>query len=404
MDTVSLLAVEFIFGIFAVHYLPRIYGLFFFFVITTVLGIALRKREIFYWVIPVLFILRIFTGTSEIKFEVGDKFHATARVYEGRGRIEKISDRFPYGKDYIILEKIPDGKYKIQGTVQKITDKKYFKEYRLDSVHTEKVPESFLQKGFRERVSKVTRDSKNEEKNLYNAVVLGVKEPLYPRIKNLFAKSGASHLLAISGLHMGIVAAVLDYVLKKLKISKRNRSLIIIGGLTLYFAGIRFSPSVQRAYIMMMIIFLGRVFYENSDMMKSLSLAFIISIIIDPTGYLEASMILSYSAIIIIWAMAPKLSQLSSVIKERMGEGKAVEGGVMIFNYLIFTLSLQLGMIPVVYFLMGNISMKGILISLIATPVGMIYIILCFISLIFPIMPLTNLCYNFLIGIMEFFH
>lgn len=404
MDTVYLLAAEFFIILLSFQFLSKIYALLISIIIISGLGIALRKREFFYWVIPLLLIFRILSATTDVKLEKGDSFEGIASIYEGRGRIEKIFGKIPYRSDYISLDRMEDGKYLLRGKVERMIDKKYYTEYRLKEITWERLEAGILQKRFLRRAERVSGNSRNEERNLFTAVILGIKEPLYPRIRNLFIESGAAHILAISGLHLGLVAGILDLILRQMRLPKRERSLFLLLGITLYFFGIRISPSVQRAYIMVFIAIMGRVFYENSEGMKSLALAFIFSTIMDPTSYRDMSAVLSYSAMFIIFIVSPKLSMMNSKIREswKGGENLGGKGVLAIGNYLIFTLIIQLGMAPIVYLYSGKYSLKAIFISLIVTPIGMIYIILCFLSLIFPVMPLTNICYNLMIGVMEF--
>ncbi|MGL5541913.1 MAG: ComEC/Rec2 family competence protein, partial [Fusobacteriaceae bacterium] len=241
---------------------------------------------------------------------------------------------------------------------------------------------------------------------LFLAVVSGENQTLSPKVKKLFIESGVSHLLAISGMHLGILFFLLDFILKKTKLYKRERNIFLIVGITLYFVSVRESPSLERAYIMGVIYILGNIFSENSDSLKSLALAFIIGIILKPEIYRELSFVLSYWAMFIIFIFISVQRYLVNVFEGKLDMEKnyLTQAISTLGNYISFTIFLQIGIAPIIYYNLGTFSLKAIFLSLIITPIGTIYIILCFISIIFPIMPVTNIWYNLLIKSMEFFH
>ncbi len=267
---------------------------------------------------------------------------------------------------------------------------------KTQEVQIEKV--SISHKILSARVDKILYDSSYGQKNLFRAVILGEKEPVYKKIKNLFTKTGTSHLLAISGLHMGIILFLLTFILTKCHVPKRERNIAILILITFYFLGIRSSPSVQRAYIMTVIFLVGNIFYQNYNLKKALLISFFISLIINPLVYKSISFVLTYSAMVGI-ILINYLLKFTDRKMKNISENKYI---LMITNYFIFTFSLQLFMAPFIYFYFGTFAFKTILFSAILTPIGSIYIFSAFLSLILPLMPLTNLFYDILIKSMEF--
>lgn len=407
MDTVYLLAIEVLLGICILNFFPEPYGVFVFVFLIIAAGVTLRKKIFFYWVIPAVFLLSFLMKIDRKNYEKGETLsRIEVNLYEGRGEIYKIEGKFPHRKSIAILDRIKNGNYEIDGKIEKIFEREkvvfyYVKAEKIKSLETDD-----LRNKFYKRNQKLLKNSRNDQKNLFLAVVSGEKQTLSPKVKKLFIESGVSHLLAISGMHLGILFFLLDFILKKTKLYKRERNIFLIVGITLYFVSVRESPSLERAYIMAVIYILGNIFSENSDSLKSLALAFIIGIILKPEIYRELSFVLSYWAMLIIFIFISVQRYLVNVFEGKLDMGKnyLTQAISTLGNYISFTIFLQIGIAPIIYYNLGTFSLKAIFLSLIITPIGTIYIILCFISIIFPIMPVTNIWYNLLIKSMEFFH
>ncbi|MGL4534219.1 MAG: ComEC/Rec2 family competence protein, partial [Fusobacteriaceae bacterium] len=202
--------------------------------------------------------------------------------------------------------------------------------------------------------------------------------------------------LAISGLHIGILIVIFNWIFLKLKIFKIQRNILILIVLNLYYLSINISPSVTRAYIMGTIFLLGNIFSENSSMKKSFSIALVINLAIFPNSFKEVSFILSYGAVLGIILITPYLFKIQNYFKDKLGKY-----WLKLLNYILFTFFLQLFLSPILLIYFKDYSFKSIFYSMILTPLGTLYIILSFLSLIFPLIPLNNLCYNILIKFIE---
>ena len=92
------------------------------------------------------------------------------------------------------------------------------------------------------------------ESHILSAITLGYKSNIEPETKNLFLSAGAMHILAVSGLHVGIIYLMLSYIFGFLKSIKAGRpvfSLTVIFVLWLYALITGLSPSVMRATMML---------------------------------------------------------------------------------------------------------------------------------------------------------
>lgn len=129
------------------------------------------------------------------------------------------------------------------------------------------------------------------------ALLAGAKEYTDFSLANAFKKSGLSHILALSGMHLSMFSGIANFFgnkigRKKLTFIIRFIALIIF----VWFAG--FSPSLLRAFICSFLILFASVFnVKNPDMLIILSFSFFIQIIISPSDLTNIGFILSYGAL-----------------------------------------------------------------------------------------------------------
>ena len=142
------------------------------------------------------------------------------------------------------------------------------------------------------------------------AMLLGDTSDVNAEVKEVFQKTGIGHLIAISGLHMSFIGMGLLWILKKAGVHKQTAIIVSVIGLTVYLLLSGSGASSQRAYIMFVIrmgaILLGREY----DGLTALSVAAMIAFIQNPLQLFDAGFLLSYGAVIGIYAVAPKVERL----------------------------------------------------------------------------------------------
>ncbi|WP_374960070.1 ComEC/Rec2 family competence protein [Gilvibacter sp.] len=156
-----------------------------------------------------------------------------------------------------------------------------------------------------ETLNKYLQQQENFE--LLAALLLGNKSQLDPETKQQFATAGIMHLLAVSGLHLGIVLLFTRQVLNFLNRFKYGNKLIFL--LTILsiwtFALLTgASVSVLRAATMFSCILFGRTFLARGHSMNSLFVSLWILLLIDPFFAFQLGFELSYMAVFfILWLM-----------------------------------------------------------------------------------------------------
>jgi competence protein ComEC len=149
-----------------------------------------------------------------------------------------------------------------------------------------------------------------EPLSVISAIVLGSRDNLENETRESFSRSGAMHVLAVSGLHVGIVYIVLASIFNFLIPHKRGKIiklLIILTGLWSYAFISGLSPSVLRASTMFSVIVIGNNINRRSNIYNSLTASAFILLMIDPELIYDVGFQLSYSAVIAIVYLQPKL-------------------------------------------------------------------------------------------------
>ncbi|MEO9482234.1 MAG: ComEC/Rec2 family competence protein [Ekhidna sp.] len=149
------------------------------------------------------------------------------------------------------------------------------------------------------------------ENGIAKALLLGIKDHLDDDLKKAYSAAGAMHVLAVSGLHVGIILLIIKLIFGKLRQEgKRGRyvfGLISLSIIWLYAIVTGLSPSVLRAATMFSMIALSDASSRESNIYNSLGLAAFILLLFDPYLIYSVGFQLSFAAVIGIVYLQPKL-------------------------------------------------------------------------------------------------
>lgn len=149
------------------------------------------------------------------------------------------------------------------------------------------------------------------ESGIAKALLLGDRTRVDPELHSSYRKAGALHLLAVSGLHVGILAAFLHVLLSPLLHFGHGRLLRLLLGIFLlwgYAFLCGFSPSVVRAVILFSIISYALYMQRPGETLHFLALAWIFMLaLINPNWLLQVGFQLSFAAVAAIVVFTPML-------------------------------------------------------------------------------------------------
>lgn len=304
-------------------------------------------------------------------------------IVGGRGRIEEVDGKYPLEKAYIQLEKTSDGEYVVEGSFIRLREDR--EEYGVKTlIERERIEKNSVKRYFERRVHNLLAGESLGIKNFFRGVILGDSTRIHRDLRENFSYTGSAHLLAVSGLHFGLILYLLMKLLERLPIAKGMRHILEFIFLTIYCLGISLGPSSLRAYVMGTILIMSRFFYEGRDMRKALNIAFGIGVLINPTSILETSFQMSYMALFTILYICPK------------------------FNSIWTGLLIQIFLTPITLLTFNQLPLLAFLANFILMPLGSLLISLCFTAFLFSFLgiggiflPLVRLFYHIFICTLE---
>jgi ComEC/Rec2-related protein len=212
---------------------------------------------------------------------------------------------------------------------------------------------------------------------LMRALLLGRREELEFSLYEQFRTSGSLHLLALSGLHLGILYLLLCLLLRFFR-DKRLRRLIAGGLLLGYVFLVGWRPSLERAAVMLLIAAAGYTLDREIQPLNLLGLAAAVLLLVHPYYAFDLSFQLSFLSLAAIILLSPYLHRIwQGYLPAFLGWPLAV------------SLSAQIGTAPLVMYYFGAIYPVGAAAALLLIPLvtvflggGVLFVGLSFLSIL----------------------
>lgn len=192
-------------------------------------------------------------------------------------------------------------------------------------------------------------------RGVIGAMLLGDKSELKDETKELYQKSGMSHLLAISGLHVSVFGMTLYRLLRRCGMSLWMAG--IPSMLTVLSYGILtgMGISTARAVLMFLLSAVADMSGKSYDMLTALAAAAICLLVNQPLYARNASFLLSFGAVLGIGSVYPVLQELFAVRNR-------------VVQTLLLSLSVQLMTLPLTQYFYCEISLYSVLLNLVVVP------------------------------------
>jgi ComEC/Rec2-related protein len=145
-----------------------------------------------------------------------------------------------------------------------------------------------------------TQNHNSDQAGLMVALLVGDTQYIESSTKQQYKALGLSHLLAVSGMHIGLIFQVI-IILLQITTGNRFPKLIVILGLILIwgYAHIgQYSPSLLRACIMFTAIHIGQIIHQKSGALNALGISFVVMLILQPELQYHWGFILSHLAVL----------------------------------------------------------------------------------------------------------
>jgi competence protein ComEC len=228
-----------------------------------------------------------------------------------------------------------------------------------------------------------------------SALVFGQKDYLEPELYNAYGTAGATHVLAVSGLHVGLIYLILAWLLKPLlknKFTKWLRLFLILLGLWFYAALTGFSPSVLRACTMFSFISLASNSSSGSNIFNTLAASAFFLLLVQPNLIMEVGFQLSYSAVLGILLIQPWLYKLIYIKTTLLDKA---------WQIVTVSIAAQAGTFPLALFYFHQFPNYFILSNLFVIPLATLILYLTLITLFISFIPFTSNASNLLADILN---
>ncbi len=217
-----------------------------------------------------------------------------------------------------------------------------------------------------------------------SAILLGYDEYLDQDLRQLYAGSGAMHILCVSGLHVGIIFLIFNTIfgfIKKWKYGIFFHAFLLIIIIWMYALVTGLSPSVSRAATMFSFLSIGGMMNRKTSTYNSLAASAILLLIINPYLLFHIGFQLSYMAVLAILFIQP---HLSSLIETPYWLGQKTR------DLIAVSISAQLGTFPLAIYYFHQFPNYFIITNLIVIPLSFIILFAGFSNILVYAIGLGN--------------
>lgn len=230
---------------------------------------------------------------------------------------------------------------------------------------------------YRSRIREVIREgAPSPEGGVLQALLLGEREGIPEEIVESFNRAGVSHILAISGLHVGIIAFISFFIAKALmrsseylllrfnifKVAALFSAIPVIG--YAFIAGLRISTI--RAAVMILCYLAALLAGRGRDLLNILAFAAFLILVISPASLFDISFQLSFTAVASIILVTPALG---GVIPQAAG-GRILGRGInAIVLFVMVSLAAVIGTAPLIALYFNRISTITLVSNLFVIPI-----------------------------------
>ena len=240
----------------------------------------------------------------------------------------------------------------------------------------------------------IDKTGQGTEQGVLKALIVGDRNSISNDLRQAFNRAGIGHLLAISGLHIGIVATgaflIFKVLLSHIKFllwhawTKKGAVLLSVIPIFIYGLLSGMSPSTQRAVIMVTVFLAAFLFEREHDPMNTLAVAALLILVVHPPSLFSISFQLSFTAVLAILYGLSRVQIPWRSDSRGIKTPKHVRVATKLFYFFMVSFFAILGTLPLTMFYFNQISLVGLfanfifvpLIGFVVVPLGLIAVFL----------------------------
>ncbi len=207
---------------------------------------------------------------------------------------------------------------------------------------------------------------------LLKGILLGKRSDLPTETLDLFRNSGTFHVLAVSGLHVGLIAMFCYFGFSRFRLPQKMLCLLTIAAVLIYACLIGFRPSVFRASLMAILFLFATLIDRDADLFNLLAFAALVLLLLNPQQLWDVGFQLSFVAVASIVYFVPKMEGALRQLWENEDNSPSQDGipvltrfrkaavKWLVLSYFV-TLAAQIGTTPLIAYYFFRAYPLGIL-------------------------------------------
>ena len=222
----------------------------------------------------------------------------------------------------------------------------------------------------REKLSAAIDSLYPKESAMIKAITYGDKSQMSKEQNQLFSITGTSHVLALSGFHVGILGVLINIALEQVSVKKRGLITLFILAIYAFLTGLR--ASILRATSFFVLYYLAFLKNKRYNLFASAALMASLLLMTNPYYIYDMGFVLSFAGVFSIACFYPLLKHL--IAPYSLSQSKIVKMSLV-------TLAAQGFTLPLVAYYFGTVSLVSIPANLVIVPLISILMPLSIISL-----------------------
>lgn len=210
------------------------------------------------------------------------------------------------------------------------------------------------------------------------AMTLGDKSQLTKDLRGIYAVTGASHVLALSGLHLGIIYTLLSLLLNRRRWQVASQVVVIVC-VWLFVFLVGMSASVVRSAVMLTVYALLSLGHRDKMSVNTLAFAAIVMLLFNPRSLFDIGFQLSFMAVLSILLFYPLFESVWS--QSFLLDHRAFKWG---WTMLTVSCAAQIGVAPLIAYYFGRFSNYFLLTNFIVVPAATLILYLSLVVLLIP--------------------
>lgn len=230
-----------------------------------------------------------------------------------------------------------------------------------------------------------------------SALTLGYKGDLSGDVKEDYATAGASHILALSGLHLGILYMIIDFLLslfwRRQRWGEWVKAVVTITLLWTFAFVVGLAPSVVRAALLFSLFGVARCMGREGSTLNSLAFAAMVMLLYSPRYLFDVSFQLSFAAVFAIVLLQPPLYRMLPIHPRHRLAG-------YLWGVVTVSLAAQIGTAPLILCYFSNFPLYFLLTNLLIVPLAFVIILLAVVLWASLPVPLLHLPLAWLLNLL----